>query len=298
MLGAIDQGLVEHNASIERRVALQLAGNRGRVPDPMANSISRPIATEIPNIKVRLSRESEGYRARVERYVDVKLVESPDGKTEISVNLIVDSDDEGNAEMYLRSALRKAGVRDELTISQICAKALPQLELRHGPETIGVPVKKNEGGHHLGMTKIVYEMAHYWLGDTWLDEPIAVAMRRALLGDKTAGGRFTIGDGKSMDRPRVLTNPAASFEEQPLGYDPCTTNIMTLYPIGSNLYVCIWLLDAFSAMFLVTENAAAYGRPDYDAVGMDVGLRQSKEFRTVMPIFPAMEPPTPAAGTF
>jgi hypothetical protein len=46
------------------------------------------------------------------------------------------------------------------------------------------------------------------------------------------------------------------------------------------------LLDAFSAMFLVTENAAAYARPEYDAVAMDVLLRRFEEFQTVMPVLP------------
>ncbi len=66
-LGAknIDQGLIEHNASVERRVALQLAGNRGTVPDPIGDAISHSIATGIPDVKVRLSRESGGYRVTV-----------------------------------------------------------------------------------------------------------------------------------------------------------------------------------------------------------------------------------------
>jgi hypothetical protein len=156
-------------------------------------------------------------------------------------------------------------------------------ELRHGPATIGIPRKKNEGGHSLGITKIAYEMAHHWLGDARLDDPIAADMRRALGGDKTAGGRFVIGDGTSMDRPRVTSNPGTPFAELPLGYDPIRTNVMTLYPIKNNLFVCIWLLDAFSAMFLVTENGEAYARPKYDAVAMDVVRRQAEEFQTIMP---------------
>jgi hypothetical protein len=283
-LGArnVDQGLVEHNTSVERRVALQLAGNRGKVPDPIGDAIRHPIDTGIPNVKVRLSREPEGYRVKVEPRADVTLTEGPPGRTKLDINLIIDADDD-RAEMRLRSALRKSGIKDEANLRQICDEVLPQLELRHGPATIGVPVKKNEGGHYLGITKIAYEMAHYWLGDSWLDDPIAADMRRALGGDRTASGRFKIGDGTTIERPRITTDPATPFEKLPLGYDPARTNLITLYRIDNTFSVCVYLLDAFSAMFLVTENAAAYERPKYDAVGMDVGLRRYEEFQTVMP---------------
>jgi hypothetical protein len=50
------------------------------------------------------------------------------------------------------------------------------------------------------------------------------------------------------------------------------------------LFVTIYLLDAFSAMFLVTENAAAYGRPKFDADRMDVGEHRYEECRTMLPI--------------
>lgn len=288
-LGDVDRGLIEHHASVERRVALQLEGNRGTVPDPIGEAIRRPIATEIPNVNVRLAREAQGYRVHVERHVEAQIIEQPDGQTRIDINLIVDADDGDKAEMYLRSALRKAGIRDEDKLAAICAETLPQLEMRHGPATIGVPVKKNEGGHHLGITKIAYEMAHYWLGDAWLDDPIAVNMRRALGGDKTAGGQFKIGDGTSMDRPRITTDPSVPFDELAMGYDPGRTNLITLYPIANKLSVCVWLLDAFCGMLLVTENAAAYAMPEFGGVGMDVVLRRYEDFRTIMPVLPAAE---------
>ena len=284
-LGArsVDQGLIDHASAVERRITLELAGNSGKVPDPVGEAIRRPIPTGIPNVEVRLAREAGGYRVHVERRAKATLTESADGTKRLDLDFVIDVSDEKNAEMYLKSALRKEGIRDDVLLDEICAVVLPQLELRTGPATIGVPVKKNEGGHHLGLTKIAYEMAHHWLGDAWLDDPIAETMRRALLGDKSAGGKFKIGDGTAIDRPRVTTDPRVPFEELPLGYDPVRTNLMTLYPIENNLFVCVWLLDAFSAMFLVTENAAAYARPEYDAVGMDVLIRRFEEFRTVMP---------------
>lgn len=282
-LGAVDRGLIEHHASVERRVSLQLEGNRGTVPDPVAEAIRRPIATNIPNVNVRLSREAEGYRVRVERHVDVTLVEQPNGQTRIDINLVVDENDGGNAEMYLRSALRKAGIRDEDRLAAICAETLPRLEMRQGPATIGVPVKKNDGGHHLGITKIAYEVAHHWLGDAWLDDPIAITMRRALGGDKTAGGQFKIGDGSSIERPRITRDPNVPFEQLALGYEPERTHLITLYPIANKLFVCVWLLDAFCGMMLVTDDAAPYELPEFSGIGMDVVLRQYEEFQTIMP---------------
>jgi hypothetical protein len=180
MLGAknVDQGLIEHHASVERRVALGLAGNNRSVPDPIGDAIRRPIPTEIPNVAVQLTRVSGGYAATVREHVEVNVKTIEDDRLELEVNLIIDPGNEQNAEMYLKSGLRKAGIKDDEVLDRICADTLPRLELRSGPTTIAVPVKKNEGGHVLGMTKIAYEMAHHWLGDAWLDDPIAVNMRR------------------------------------------------------------------------------------------------------------------------
>jgi hypothetical protein len=284
MLGAnrSDQGLIDHHESVARRVALQLAGNNGTVPDPVGDAIKFPIETDIPNVKVRLYRDGEDLRARVQPHVEVKVHERPNGDTVLEIEFIIDGDDATNAEMYLRSALKKAGIKDEPRLTEICTEFLPQLVEREGPASVAIPMKKNEGGHHLGMTKIAYEMAHHWLGDAWLDEPIAVSMRDALQGNKAAGGQYKVGDGNMMDRVRISTAEALPFEERPLGYNPTRTKVMSLHPIGEKLFVCIWLLEAFCAMYLVSENGAVYQRPECDAVLMDVVIRQAVEVGTVM----------------
>ena len=54
--------------------------------------------------------------------------------------------------------------------------------------------------------------------------------------------------------------------------------------MGESLFVCLWLLDAFCGMYLVTQNGSAYPRPALDAVVMDVLRRQYEEFGTIMPV--------------
>ncbi len=286
MLGAknVDQGLIEHHASVERRVALGLAGNNGSVPDPIGDAIRRPILTEIPNVAIQLTRVSGGYAATVRNRVEVNVKTIEDGRFELDVNLIIDPGNERNAGMYLKSALRKAGIKDDEVLDRICADTLPRLEIRSGPTTIAVPVKKNEGGHVLGMTKIAYEMAHHWLGDAWLDDPIAENMRRALRGTKLPTGSSGSGTEPRWIGLALMADPATPFENLPLGYDPTRTHIMTLYPMRDHVFVAIWLLDAFCAMSLITSNGGTFTRPVYDAVAMDVRLRQFEQFKTVMPV--------------
>jgi hypothetical protein len=284
MLGArrVDQGLIEHSETVERRVKLQLAGNNKTVPDPVAEAIRRPIETGIPNVRVRLARGKQGYVPTVQPHVGVEIHEE-NGLLRVDINLIVAEGDEHNAPMYLKSALRKNGVRDDAVLERICADTIPRLQRRQQSAPIGIPIKRNEGGHFLGLTKIAYEMAHHWLGDTWLDDSIAASMRRALCGDKSADGRFRIGDGAMLERPRMAHDRTAAFESLPLGYDPQRTNVMTLYSIQGSICVCLWLLDAFTAMFVVTETGKAYPSPTYDAVAMDVVLRRFEEFESITP---------------
>jgi hypothetical protein len=266
-----DRGLIEHNESVVRRVALKLAGNNGSVGDP--------------DVRVRLTKTPEGLRAKVEPKIEIEFDTLPDGRRIFGVTtMVIPEEDADKAEMYLRSALRKKGIRDEEMLARVCAELLPNLELRVGPETVAIPVKKNEGGHHLGITKIVYEMAHHWLGDAWLDDPIAETMRQGLLGNKDASGKYKVADGDAIPRPRVAADPGISFDKLPLGYDPTRTNVITLYPHENKLWVTVYLLDAFTAMYLVSDNAAAYQRPEYDAVAMDVDERTWEDYRTVLPV--------------
>jgi len=282
----VDRGLIDHHAAVERRVKLQLESNSGKIPDPIGDAIRKPIKTDMPNIKVKLAKVAQGFTAQVQPYADARV--SQHGKDRrINVNLVVALGDESNAPMYLKSSLRKQGIKDEDDLDRICAEVIPCLELQTMTSSIGIPIKKNEGGHHLGLTKIAYEMAHHWLGDAWLEDPISVGMRKALRGDKTAGGLFTVGNGSSMPRPRLTRNKAAAFDGLDLGYDPTETNVLTLYRIERDWFVCIWLLDAFNAMYTVTRSAESYPKPDRDAIIMNVVKRQYLELESVMPVIPS-----------
>jgi len=283
----VDQGLIDHNAIVERRVALQLAGNRGTVPDPLGDALRYPVPTEVPGVSIRIRRDENDatlMRGTVVRNSKIAVTDNPDGTQDIGIYLfVVPETDADKSEMYLKSDLRKAGARDEAQIQRVCDEFLPHLESVERSFSVVIPVPQNLGGHYLGMAKIAFEMAHHWLGDAWLDDPIAIGLRAALRGEANPGGRFRIGDDGTIQRPKMSATPGVRFDELPSGYDPDRTNILMLYREGITCCVCMWLLDAFSAMFLVTENAAAYQVPATDSVVMDVIVRRPIELQTVAP---------------
>ncbi len=163
--------------------------------------------------------------------------------------------------MYVKSALRKAGLKDEALLQDICAMVIPNLQENDVPKTVRVPFKQHFGGETLGVVKIAYEMAHYWLGDDWLTDPFAVDMRKSIKGDRTVKGAF-----------RIYEDQADGIQTD--NYSAKEHHVLLLIEVDNALLVNVRLLDVFSAYYLVSRNAHKYQLPDKDVVFMNVVTKE------------------------
>lgn len=258
-----DAGLVKHFKLETARIELQLKGNNGVVPDPMKAALRKPIDSGAePGHQLFVSpipNEDGKYPARTVSKVEAEV--EFDGTGNVVgfgfPKFFIDKSDADKAETLIKSALRKKGVRNEETLQSISDFIIPGLQERDVPKEVPFLREQHSGGEILGIVKIAYEFAHYWLGDTWLSDPIALEMRKAVMGDKTTTGRY-----------RIYEDGADGF--LPENFDPRSHHTVQLFRSNNALFIHVRLLDVFSAYYLISENAGAYEFPEKAIVFMDV----------------------------
>ncbi|MGA3036658.1 MAG: HNH endonuclease [Vulcanimicrobiaceae bacterium] len=235
----------------QRRIEFKLRGHRRTVPDPIAEAIKRPLPhpTE-PGQRVRIRRSDDGS-TNIESvtHIEYETGRIVNGRRWIkaSSNTVINPRDSDSVPMLSRSALRKIGIRDEATIEAVTRDLIESLETHNQSLTVAVPVPIRKGGHQLGLLKIAYELAWLWLGDLWLEDLTAQAMRRILAGDFTASGDVTL--NASMDLGEILERG---------GLNPRTTHIAFLSPAFGRLMLIIRLFDAHTIGVIVTDDPQKY----------------------------------------
>ena len=121
------------------------------------------------------------------------------------------------------------------------------------------------GGHEPGLLKIVYELAWYWLGDTWLRSDEATAMREIFAGQKPS----------TPLRGKVYNDGDAAIIA--LGGDTRLLHIAWLYRFENQLILFVRLFDLFTVGFVVAADASQYEFPERNAIIMQNVERQYEE---------------------
>lgn len=277
-----DQGLIHQYLVEQRRAELSLRGNNRTVPNPMKNSLNRPmVSQQNPNHRLQIVHSVAGeFETKTLPHVDfdVQVISDTECRVELK-EFYLDPADWHNAENIVKSALRKKGIRNDDFLQTVWE--VFQQNVVGKTETIPfeIPFQIRTGGHHIGLLKIAYEISWHWLGDRWLDDPIANTMRNALRGDDAALAEV---QGKVTDAEEVLTLG---------GCDNRRTHLLFTFPALGKYFVTVRLLDVFNAFFLVTNDAARYSHPKLDAILMDAVARKYRE-RTFASLLQAPEPET------
>lgn len=229
---------------LTRRNDHVLAGHRGVVPDPRASALSKPLVLDAETghrIRLEPDEESGLHRARTLPVVEFEVLSAPNGAQLVHLKrFFVDEQDAAKVEMLVIGALKRAGVHDEADQKRIARALASSLQIveRENP-SMEFSFETNLGGFKLGVLKIAYEIAWYWLGDPWLSDKRAVSMREALNGNQAP-----------------LTGLAGRIEEEPdkewkfNGVESRSTHFIGLERRGNVYVVHIRLFDVLFAGFL------------------------------------------------
>jgi len=251
----------------QRRIEFKLRGHRGTVPDPVAEAIKRPLPhpTE-PGQRIRIRRADDGSTT-IESVTHIEYetgIENGRRWIKATSNTVINPRDSDSVPILSRSALRKIGILDEAVVEAVTRDLIESLETHNQSITVAVPVPMRKGGHQLGLLKIAYELAWLWLGDLWLEDPTARAMRRILAGDTTASGDVTL--NASMDLGEIL---------EIAGLNPRTTHIAFLSPAFGRLMLTIRLFDAHTIGVIVTDDPRKYRLYTENVLVNDTTARQA-----------------------
>jgi hypothetical protein len=265
-----DDGLIRHVNMEQRRVELRLKGNRGNVPDPIAKAVRRPLVRRgIPKHRIRLERDATDglFRPYTLPLVEFESTDCENGGKRVELkNFFVDRRDGHLVPSLVRKSLKTCGVEGEDIVTAVCDSIGSSLEDVEERGTFESRIPIWVGGHQLGILKIAYEMAWHWLGDKWLDDPVAVAMREGLRGKIEALAKV---NGKIFDDANKILMVG--------GGDPRLLHAVYMFPGMNKYFIGIRLFDVMSAAFVITDNSSAYTHPGSDAVILKVESRQHDE---------------------
>lgn len=261
-----DAGLSNHFKIEQRRAELGLRGQSGSVPEPEHRSFKRPVASKRdPKHRVLLRRDRAGrITSRTLPHVEFRITVTPEGMLIEPVAVYIDPNDAHEAKGLAVAALRKAGLEDESTIEMISDSFTATLTPVEAPEEFESTIEVRVGGYKQGILKIAYELAWYWLGDRWLDDPTAIAMRDLLNGRTSSGVR-----GKVFDDANVAIVARQG--------DQRVLHVAYLYEFDGKLILFIRLFDLLTAGFEVTEDASRYHVPPNNAIVMNNLQRRYEE---------------------
>lgn len=213
-----------------------------------------------PNHKIRFRKDPDTGETRpyTEPNIEFEVERLSDGKIKVEKKYFyLDPMDTDKAEILIKAALRRAGITREDQLNDISAAFCSTMEPTEEHLQFQSKFPIYVGGHHLGILKICYEMAWYWLGDSWLDDQVAIAMRGGLNGNEQA---LSAVQGKVFDDPNQILIVA--------GGDTRLIHAIYLFDGQNRYHIGVRLFDVLSGVVIVTMDASRYTHPLRDAIIM------------------------------
>jgi len=249
----VDAPLCNHVFIIVRRAQLNLAGNSGTVPDGLKALFGTGELVGDPTKRLQVRTDPETGKP------DLRMLyhatETQVGKDVKQRQIVIDEKDAGQLGTIIQRERKRAGF-----------EPLPEEELRAqveilaaGVQTIEKPqlhhqIKIDVAEFRKGLVKIAYELAFIWLGESYLDDPMAAKLRDVILSrldEQRAAVRGTFESGNDM----VPVKPWAQDKDCHVAYNAV---------LGNDIAVCLKIFDIFSAVVVVSEEKDRYVKGQFD----------------------------------
>ena len=260
-----DGPLVKHPLVLMKRQQLRISDRSGKIPDALGEFVKEGTLAEDSSKKFRISTDQDQGIAKVELLYGEKEIVLPDGSK--AKQVAVDASDTERAKKQLRRIIQRERERNGLP-------ALPSEELeRHVAEvmkqepqnlespTIISTVELDMFGLRLGLLKIAYELAFLWLGESYLDDPIAAQIRTVLL--MTSSREDAITAAESI---RAVMSPHCDYPLR--GFMPWDDNpnshVAFSGMTNGSILIFVRVFTAVAGVVVVSDNASRYAKGPYD----------------------------------
>jgi hypothetical protein len=251
-LGArIDAPLVDHLAIVMRREELKIAG-RGGVPSTFDRVIGgRSALAREQSHQLRTKIDPTTNKLDIRTIPNISKVTLPDGR--VADQLRMDIRDINKLGEIARKFRERRGLPPltDAELDKLMADAQANAIENVNPEVIA-NIRVDPIGFMKCLVKIAYELAFCWLGEDYLNDPIAKKTKKYLLG---------IMNEKNITQPTLPMMGTISFDViKPLEMWSTNKNLHIAYAnrYQNQIVICLKLFDIFYACLVVSDVADGY----------------------------------------
>lgn len=251
---SVDTQLINHPLITIKRELFQLVGNSGTVPSFVKHLKEGSLADE-PTQRIKLVEDKA--TGKIVPRVLHSVTEAPINEREVMVTVTIDGRDGINPDQIakiIRGQRKKAKMeplsKDELDqkVAEVVAKGV---KTKEGP-TIKTSFDADLQGYKSALLKIAYELACLWLGDTYLDDPMAAQLRDVIL-DRVPGEASGIRGTMTLGTELAALSPWSSDKNGHIAFSLKT---------GNTVAIALRLFDIFYGVVPVTADGSRYVSDD------------------------------------
>jgi hypothetical protein len=248
----VDAALVDFLPVRTRRAQLGLAGNAGAAP-PM-HEIFLGVANLVgePGARVKTTFNKATGQLETRQLYQASDVVMPDGKKTRQITL--DARDKDQIPTIIQRERARHGL-PPLTEEQLAAAANNYTTTVVDKPLLQVSLSVSFAYLRHAMMKIAYELAFLWLGESYLDDPVAAELRAAILAPdiaSTDGLQGYVGEAKDCTAFQFWTPHGAH-------------HLAFAAVVGGNVLLSARVLDIYACAVVVSREATRYirDRADY-----------------------------------
>lgn len=244
-LGAnVDVMLTDHNAILLKRAEFGIGERCGKDIDPWRRVFGDGILASNPEVKIYLVPNPETGRNEPRRRYSSTRIKQNDGSEVVRITLDINQIHEVGkiAQRERKRAGRKPYSEDE--IRALLASARENMRTIEQPEVI-YTVPMDRWDYQRAVCKIIYELAWHWLGDAYIDDPVAKMLRTVIL----SGAEQRISGCITMDG---AAPPLSLWNAEPKAHIAMGTQL------GDRFFVGVRVFDLVSGRLAVTNTASKY----------------------------------------
>jgi hypothetical protein len=244
VLGAkVDVLLTEHPMILIKRAEFGMIDRAGRAIDPMRKMFGIGTLVNEPEKRIQLVPDPNTGRLQPKMMYHSTRTKRDDGTEAIQITL--DESQIGEVEKIIQRERKRAGLdpAPDHEIEACLAAIRQQITSIEQPEVL-YSLRIDTYDFQRGICKVIYELACLWLGDAYLDDPVAEMFRNIILSgtEERIQGQISLG----VVTPLSLWNGAPK------------AHIAMGSKQGEAFFVAVRIFDAASGVLCVTNTASKY----------------------------------------
>lgn len=170
---SVDYHLVNHLLIQFDRMLLKIRGKSGIIPNPLGKGVLA--SDQQQRVDYRFNKEGEPQELYL--FPRVEKISKDDGTETLRIS--VDQKDEAKLPLLVNKVLKRNGA-SEMTMEQISEQILKAIEPY--PKVL-INTQFDILQYKRAILKIAYELAFYWLGDNYFEDPASEMIRKCILDD-------------------------------------------------------------------------------------------------------------------